>query len=71
MIDSRNVLQQRLRFDPTSLALICNVWRGECRMQSRHVGGWHCDDLDSRSEAACIGDVGLQIIRGWVLRFNA
>ena len=28
-------------------------------------------DGGSRSEAACIGDVGLQIIRDWVLRFNA
>ena len=28
-------------------------------------------DGGSRSEAACIGDVGLQITRDWVLRFNA
>jgi transposase len=28
-------------------------------------------DGGSRSDAACIGDVGLQIIRDWVLRFNA
>src|SRR3984957_3582009 len=28
-------------------------------------------DGASRSEAAKIGDVGLQIIRDWVLRFNA
>ncbi len=28
-------------------------------------------DGGSRSDAARIGDVGLQIIRDWVLRFNA
>jgi transposase len=28
-------------------------------------------DGGSRSEASCVGDVGLQIIRYWVLRFNA
>jgi transposase len=28
-------------------------------------------DGGSRSEAACIGGVGLQIVRDWVMRFNA
>lgn len=28
-------------------------------------------DAGSCSDAACIGDVGVQIVREWVLRFNA
>ena len=54
--------------------LICGAWRDERRMQGRPVGCWHLAtiyDCGSRSEAARIGDVGLRIIRDWVLRFNA
>ena len=28
-------------------------------------------DAGSRTKAACVGGVGLQTIRDWVLRFNA
>jgi transposase len=64
--------QQRSRFGLTSPELICDIWREEDARQARRLLALaEIYDAGSRSDAARIGDVGLQIIRDWVLRFNA
>src|ERR1700716_112338 len=62
----------RLHFALTLTRLSCTSWRGDRAIPIRpdvalaevYAGG-------SRSDAARIGGVGLQIVRDWVLRFNA
>ena len=44
---------------------------GGCETSPSAAGSGEIYDGGSRSDAARIGDVGLQIIRDWVLRFNA
>src|ERR1700739_5052906 len=43
----------------------------DAKQARRLLAGATIYDGGSRSDAARIGDVGLQIIRDWVLRFNA
>jgi transposase len=49
------------------------VWPGEAKTALRPGGFWHLrrSMTATRTEAAKIGGVGVQIIRDWVLRFNA
>jgi Winged helix-turn helix len=64
----------RFHFALTLTRLNCTSWRGDRAIPIRldvflalaevYAGG-------SRSDAARIGGVGLQIVRDWVLRFNA
>jgi len=52
----------------------CAVWPGEPTTVLRPGGFWRLRaiyDGATRTEAAKIGGIGLQIIRDWVLRFNA
>jgi transposase len=57
-----------------SMIWLCGFWRGNRVMPVRPgvflalAEIWDCG---SRSDAARIGGVGLQIVRDWVLRFNA
>ena len=52
----------------------CAAWRGRRRMDLRRGGFWRWRRFTTartRTEAAKIGGVGLQIVRDWVVRFNA
>ena len=63
-----------MSFETTSLAMICVGWPEPAGTRSRFGGCWRWPavrDGGSRTEAARIGGVGLQIVRDWVVRFNA
>ena len=60
-----------LRNDFDSVSLRRLAKRTRDATQSRSAGVGEVYDGGSRTDASRIGGVGLQIIRDWVLRFNA
>ena len=62
-----------LHFARTMTPLACAGWLGGRRALPRGVALALAEIYDggSRTKAACVGGVGLQTIRDWVLRFNA
>src|SRR3954470_12009694 len=63
-----------LHFARTMTPLACAGWLGGRRALPRGVAFWHWPrsmTAAPRTKAACVGGVGLQTIRDWVLRFNA
>src|SRR5262249_32236431 len=65
----------RLRYPYAGILMrrSCAVWPGEPTTVLRFGGFWRLRRSMTvrRTEAAKIGGIGLQIIRAWVLRFNA
>src|SRR3982074_2807391 len=57
-----------------SVVRLCGVWRGNRTMPVRPGVSLALAEIyggGSRSDAARIGGVGVQIVRDWVVRFNA